>query len=342
MKQRCIFNNCFIWTGIVSGLLLVYFSLYFTDIIPRPASVSENRSQQTANVSVQEESLDISQSTIEVSTTEKTETFSNNDDIQAFFGIVFSMFGLWLSINIFLPEFILKQEIKKYTEAVMNEKFLKEYGNTLKRKDAHASRMTAYLCVETGSPIRSLSWALRATNEYLADEYIGNVDFAVELLPIVKKASCDILLLVFSHGFENEISEYLEKGGILSFDEGELSQRNIAQRLNNQITKELLNTDEKKHYYNIFERIFREIIELHYRISLGRYSSKYKEYKIMEMTDRVKDVLLNIYYVRNNLGSKNTEIDALKKHFSSFTSRITNSDRDLSNQILCEVFNCEK
>lgn len=263
-----------------------------------------------------------------------------------FFTTVLAVIGLWLSINIFLPEFILREKIKELAETVVNEKFLKEYGDTLRRKDAHISRMTAYLCVETGSPIRSLSWALRATNEYLADGYIGNVDFAIELLPIVKKASCNILLLVFSHGFEKEISEYLEKGGILSFDEGELPQRNIAKRLNNQITKELLNTDEKKHYYNIFERIFREICELHFHIRNNRCSRKSDEYKIMELADKVKDILLKCDYINNSFGIHNEKterkkIKNLKEYFSCYRPYVVDQNIELYRIVLDEVFGNE-
>ena len=119
--------------------------------------------------------------------------------------------------------------------------FLKEYGDTLKRKDAHISRMTAYICYKINSPLRSFSWCLRAVNDYLIDEYKGTFDFVVELLPILEEASCNILKVICIPSYAK--TENLQKNDILSYLRGSKNtekELEILEKIKKQDCKKLL------------------------------------------------------------------------------------------------------
>lgn len=284
---------------------------------------------------------------------------------ELFFTTAFAVVGLWLAINIFLPEFILREKIKELAGEVVNEKFLREYGDTLKRKDAHISRMTAYMCYKINSPLRSFSWCLRAVNDYLIDEYKGTFDFAVELLPILEEASCNILKVIYqpfytyTKNLEDNILAYLQ--GNKKVEENSSSSRGqrglcplekedqetITAKLKEQIRQEFLCIEEPSNEYYIFERIFREICELHFHIRNNRCSRKIKEYKIMEIADKVKDILLKCDYVNNSFGihNKTTErkkIKKLKEHFSCYRPYVADKNIELYRIVLDEVFGNEK
>lgn len=296
-------------------------------------------------------------------------TLKNSPDTEKakdlFFTTVLAATGLWLSINIFLPEFILREKIKELAGEVVNEKFLREYGDTLKRKDAHISRMTAYMCYKINSPLRSFSWCLRAVNDYLIDEYKGTFDFVVELLPILEKSSCNILKVIYqpfytyTKNLEDNILAYLQGNKKVeensSFSRGQRGlcplekedQKTITANLKEQNRQEFLCIEKPSNEYYIFERIFREICELHFHIRNNRCSRKSNEYKIMGIADKVKDILLKCDYVNNSFGihNKTTErkkIKKLKEYFSCYRPYIADNNIELYRIVLSEVFGNEK